>query len=416
MSKWFRVALGLVAAIYLVNCFTPLRLHVDMLRYFAIKDCVELGCPADSDAAKDYLPWGYTALLLLLSKCHLLHSFTLVFINCLYLFGGLYLVKKMIGPGSNAGLFLLLVLLNWTMIKFVMHPLSEMQYLFFSMLCLYFFCNYASTKNLSSLLFSFAAGGLAFLTRSVGISLIAALVAGLIWLYRKELLVLIRKNKVLVILMAVLVIGVAFFSRQLGLDHYTSVFHKQFTEGVTPGTILKWHFTEWSELFFNISIVKLFSYLSASIARLLFFIMGIVILAVFCWLLFTRARGIPFILKAYLVLYTILMFEWPFYDPRFWVPVFPLVVAVIIRSVPSGLNSKGRMRVVALVITGVYLVLGIVSAGYLTYTSLDRRVMARTHANGVYRNEYETVFFGEPQSDTARHIDPAVLSVIRRYN
>jgi len=57
-----------LAAIYLLNCVSHLRLHTDMLRYFAIKDCVELGCPPDSVAAKDYLPWGYTGLLLLLSK------------------------------------------------------------------------------------------------------------------------------------------------------------------------------------------------------------------------------------------------------------------------------------------------------------------------------------------------------------
>ena len=69
------------ALVYLVNCLTPLRLHVDMLRYFAIKDCVELGCPPDSAAAKDYLPWGYTGLLLFLSKLGILKSFVIVAIN-----------------------------------------------------------------------------------------------------------------------------------------------------------------------------------------------------------------------------------------------------------------------------------------------------------------------------------------------
>src|SRR4051812_22459970 len=91
--KW---SVYILAAVYLLNCFSPLRLHVDMLRYFAIKDCVELGCPPDSTAAKDYLPWGYTGLLLALSKIGLLKSFVLVLINCIYLGVSLYLIRKML--------------------------------------------------------------------------------------------------------------------------------------------------------------------------------------------------------------------------------------------------------------------------------------------------------------------------------
>ena len=55
MSKWFKVVLYGLVVVYLVNCLTPLRLHVDMLRYFAIKDCIEFGCPADSVAASWHL-------------------------------------------------------------------------------------------------------------------------------------------------------------------------------------------------------------------------------------------------------------------------------------------------------------------------------------------------------------------------
>src|ERR1700743_15258 len=119
---------GLVV-VYLLNCSTHLRLHVDMLRYFAIKDCGELGFPPDSVAAKDYLPWGYTALLLALSKVGLLKSSVLVLINCLYLFGGLFFVKKLFGSSIPPVAPFILILVNWTMIKFVTHPLSEMQYL-----------------------------------------------------------------------------------------------------------------------------------------------------------------------------------------------------------------------------------------------------------------------------------------------
>src|SRR6185437_7202266 len=171
-SSVLRWALYVLVAVYLVNCSTHLRLHVDMLRYFAIKDCVELGCPPNSVAAKDYLPWGYTALLLLLSKLGILKSSVLVFINCLYLFGGLYFAGKLACSTKTGLLPAVLVLLNWTTIKFVTHPLSEMQYLFFSLASLYYFHRYSEGKKAGYLILAFVAAGLAFVTRSVGVALV----------------------------------------------------------------------------------------------------------------------------------------------------------------------------------------------------------------------------------------------------
>ncbi len=415
LSKRNEQLIRLIAAtlilVYLINCFSPLRLHVDMLRYFAIKDCIELGCPPDSEAAKDYLPYGYTGLLLLLSKIGLLNSFVIVFINCAFLFGSIYLAKKVFDLSGKTHLFIAVVLLNWTTIKFTTHPLSEMQYLFFSMVSLYYFCKFTSTRSFVALFFSFIAAGLAFLTRSVGVALAAALVTGVIWQYREQLLLLIRKNKVVVLVLLIIIAGVAIFSKQLGLDHYTGVFSKQFDEGVGFKDILGWHFTEWSELVVNTSQSKVAAYLPASLSKTGFIITGIIFFAVFVFLLF-RNKKIPFIVKAYLVFYSILMFNWPFYDPRFWVPVLPLMAAVVIQTSFSVSKLSRNLQVTAF---AAYMLIGIVSIGYMTYTSLSKKVFARTQANGVYRNEYETVFFGKPQSDTARQINQEALHVIERY-
>src|ERR1700676_4532646 len=128
LLKW---SISILGFLFFLNCFTPLRLHYDMLRYFAIKDCIESKCPPGADP-NDYLPYGYTALLLLLSKLGILRSFSIVFVNCLYLFGGLFFVRKIFSYIRSPFFLIFLVLLNWTIIKFVTHPLSELQYLFFS--------------------------------------------------------------------------------------------------------------------------------------------------------------------------------------------------------------------------------------------------------------------------------------------
>src|SRR5450755_690381 len=188
--KWVIYILGFV---FFLNCFTPLRLHFDMLRYFAIKDCIESKCPPGADP-NDYLPFGYTALLLLLSKLGILKSFSIVFVNCIYLSGGLFFVRKIFNHIRSPFFLFFLVLMNWTIVKFVTHPLSELQYLFFSMAALYYFNNFIRNRNIRNLILAFLLAGLALLTRTVGIALLAAMLVTLIWEYKKQLIGLLKKN------------------------------------------------------------------------------------------------------------------------------------------------------------------------------------------------------------------------------
>jgi hypothetical protein len=400
------------ALFFKVNCFTPLRFHFDMIRYFAIKECIEIGCPPDSDAAKDYFPIGYTFLLLTLSKLGILKSFYLVLVNCIYLFTGLYLTKKIFEAEVSPFLFYTLALLNWTLIKFAVHPLSEMQYLFLSMSSLYFFYSYTKNKKLSNLVFAFGLGGLAFLTRTVGVTLVFALIAGLLWEYRKQLSLLIKRNKTLIFITIGILIAVLIFSRQLGLDHYTGVMSKQFKDGTGLLTIFGWHFTELTEISLNLSIARINALFSSGLVKIAFIIGGFVFIAAFIYLLYFQKNRIPFIVKCYMAFYGLLLFNWPFYDPRFWVPVIPVMVAVICQA-----SYRGKWLKAALAIPlFIYICSGVVSIGYITYTSFNKEVLARKQANGVYRNEYEIHFYGKPQSDTAKHIDPFLVHLLDKHD
>src|SRR5664279_716538 len=189
-TRMFKWSIYILGVLYFLNCFSPLRLHYDMLRYFAIKDCIESRCPPGADP-NDYMPYGYTTLLLLLSKLGILRSFSIICINCLYLFGGLYFTRKIFYYIRSPYFLFFLVLLNWTVIKFVTHPLSELQYLFFSLASVYAFYLFTQQKKIIHLVLAFLLAGLAFVTRTVGVSLVAALLAALIWEYRKELIGLI---------------------------------------------------------------------------------------------------------------------------------------------------------------------------------------------------------------------------------
>lgn len=411
-TRFLKWAVYILGFLFFLNCYTPLRLHFDMLRYFAIKDCIESKCPPGADP-NDYLPYGYTALLLLLSKLGLLKSFAIVFVNCLYLVGGLFFVKKIFTDICSPYFIFFLVLLNWTVIKFVAHPLSEMQYLFFSLAAVFTFYKFILNKNIRDLLIAFLMAGLAFLTRSVGITLIAAFVVSLIWEFRKQLLVIIRGKWILVVTILLCVSIVLYFSKQLGLNHYTGVLSKQFSGGLRVSDVIRWHFSEWGEITLNTSRFKVINLLPPNLGDLLFIILGILGIGGFIYICFIKKNRIPFIVKSYLFFYILLMFNWPFQDPRFWVPVVPLIAAVISQYS----FSKNRIFRLALILwLIVYSILGLVSIGYMTYTSFNKEELSKSQAKGVYRNEYETHFFGKPLSDTVTRVDPYLVDFLNKYD
>ncbi len=78
-------------------------------------------------------------------------------------------------------------------------------------------------------------------------------------------------------------------------------------------------------------------YLPGSMGKGLFVALEVII---FGWLMyntFSKRSRIPFYIRMYLVFYSVIIMNWPYYDPRFWVPVLPLLVVVILQT---PFNSK----------------------------------------------------------------------------
>ena len=409
-----KFALFFLIGIYFIDCFTPLRLHYDSVRYYLIKDCIEIGCPPDSDQAKDYFPYGYTANLLILSKLGILTSFTVVFTNSAFLLGGLYFLGKVFKKTVSPYMLFIVVLLNWLLVKFVTHPLSEMQYIFFSLASVYFFYKFTQERKIPQLLIALLFGWLAFVTRTVGVTLICAIGVGLIWEFKEQQLSFLKKNKILVslVLMAI-VTALIIFSRELGINHYAGVLSRHFKEAPFF-TRMGWRFMEWGELFINTPSNKVIDRLLGVTGLVIFIVIGLVIFSWFMYVLFSRKTGIPFFIKAYIIFYCIIMFNWPFNDPRFWVPVMPLMAAIVLHGLH--LNKNRIITNVSKFLQVVYILLGLFAAGYMVYSSFNKEFFARNQARGTYRNDYEMYFFGKIQSDTGKFVSPYVMGVLKRYN
>jgi hypothetical protein len=388
-------------ACYLINCFSPLRLEYDSIRYFALKDCLEHSCPPGFRAADDPHPYGYPVLLWLLSRMGLLYPFTIAFTNLLYLAGALYFTGKLFqrekGSSANRKLELgvILLLLGYPFIKYFAYPLSEMQYLFFSCGSLCFFRLYTDRgMRAGSLVLAFLFAGVAIFTRTAGIVLIPALLSGLVWHHRQ---VLLRRWKIIggMVLLAVAGLFVSLKYLAPGL-YMNSVRH------AGPGwkVLLGEHLAEWGELFLNVPAGKI-----AGIGRWMFVAAGLLLVAVVVYCLIRRRKKTPVTVSVYLVIYGLLIFCWPFFDVRFWIPVAPLIVMILVHVI----DARGPL-IRGLVI--LYVAAGLGAAGYSTYTAFNKRALARNQAGGRYRNEYEIHFSGKPLQDTVTPVDPYVLHIL----
>lgn len=405
-----------MALVYLVSCFTPLHIHFDSIRYYNIKDCIQYGCDPGSFAATDYLPYGYTGLLMGLSKVGLLNAFMITFVNCIYIFAGLYLVYRIFAGQVHPFLFAVLALFNWTVIKFVTHPLSEMQYIFVSSLSLFFFFQYTKKKSFLYLGLAFVFALLTVVTRTIGVSLMPALVLGVAYEYRNELKRVVQKNKLMLLVIVVLgIAGAVFSASKLKITDYSGLLKEAFDKGPAHffAENLSNHFSELTEVFFNMPASKLMGFLPGKLGPALFITIGVALLGWIMYNLFNKNSKIPFYIRMYLLFYSIILLNWPYYDPRFWVPVLPLLVVVVLQT-PFGIRPwlKGVSRLYL----AVYLALGLFAAAYSLYIGLDKHRFAQKQASGVYRNEYETEFFGKPQTDTATYIDQDVLKILKKYN
>jgi hypothetical protein len=243
--------------------------------------------------------------------------------------------------------------------------------------------------------------------------LVAALLIALIWEFRKELIGLIRKNRIAVLAVGVGIVVVLVFSRQLGLNHYTGVMSKQFKEGLRHSEVLKWHFSEWGEILLNTSKFKVIPHLPAGLGEVLFIVVGVLGICGFIYICFIKTNRVSFVVKAYLFFYMLLLFNWPFPDPRFWVPIIPLMAAVVSQTY---FPSRPWVKIPAFLYLMMYTLLGLASLGFMTFTSFDKREFSKTQAAGVYRNEYEVHFFGKPLSDTATRVDPNLVQFLNTYD
>ena len=129
--------------------------------------------------------------------------------------------------------------------------------------------------------------------------------------------------------------------------------------------------------------------------------------------LFVRANTIPLVVKYFLVLYSGIIFNWPFIEPRFWAILVPIAVAGFMQGeAPASPFS----RIMVFSYRAVYIVAGIASLLYYSYTSLNKQELSLKQDAGQWKNEYQTYFYGKPLSDSPAHVRAPILDLLKKYD
>ncbi|HYE55630.1 MAG TPA: hypothetical protein VD996_12330 [Chitinophagaceae bacterium] len=412
------VIISVLSLIYFANFFTPLRLTNDTVRYFNIKDWLEAGQPAGAPAGNDFLPHGYVWFLMLLSQLQIAKPFFIAAFHFLYLIGALWFVKRLLGSSFKFWHLAALCLLNWVTLKFVITPLSEMQFLFFSMGSLYFCDRSVTTKKAVHFVIALVFCIAAIITRTAGVVLLASFLITFFLAKRRDILNLARTSRLFIAGIIAGVVGVIILfhafrvvSNVRDYAYYFEPFLKSPLSFI--GNNIRNHLIDLSAISLNAPSSHLnFLGIPVLLLRLIYLVTGLLTLGWVFYLLFRRSNKVSLLIKVYLVCYTLLVLNWPFFEPRFWLPAVPLMMAVVLQE-QKLTNSFTKYFLSAYRL--VYILVGFTALGYYTYTSHNKKALSVKQDAGVWKNEYETYFFGKPQTDTTAVIREPIMNILKKY-
>lgn len=399
---------GIVATLYLANCFTHFRLTNDTLRYFTLTETLAGVRAPDPSTQKEFLPYGYVFFLLILYKLKILCSFSICICQLAFLVGSLYFVRNLF-PAVKVIPLILFMVLNWSTLRYVITPLSEMQFLFFSTGSLYFFRRYELTNRFMFLLLVVVFVVISVFTRTVGFVLVIAFFSALAIKHSKQILFWLRHRTIYALLvLAIVVTATIYFLMQPKFVAYLGYFFRPLLHNSWNFSLLviRLHFADWAELFVNIPASKTVSWVPTSIVLALFIIAGIFFLVFILRRLLSKQASIPLFIKIYVIAYGLLIFNWPFFEARFWFPILPLLGGIALTPL-----SKEPIIFKKFIIfyRYYYLLTGLFVLSYYSYLSFDKDALARLHDAGIWKNEYRLHFYNDSYenlkvNDKAVHI------------
>ena len=413
-----KVQLGvmlILVAIYFLQAATPLRLHPDTVVFLSVAETAEHGGGFLYHGQPTVFPPGYPALLALLIRLHLAHVWVIVSLSVLSLAIGLLAVRAIIesaGFGEHIALGVcILSLLSFVFVKYSAIPLSDTLYFGLSMCCL------AAMKQPRSSGFrlrrTIACGALLIASvcvRRVGIALIPAMVYLLMFecdvrAYAMRLSARMKGAVVLLAACAGALVAYVIYGTSTLRDFTASLKgHALADMGLR---ILTHRLKELGEMALNVPAAAL-----PPIGQHLLTALGVLVFLLVCGGVASRRKQFG-VLEAYFIAYVAILFVWPFADPRFWLPVIPLLVAysgLSLQRLVQGTMASGLLRGYVV----LFAVLGLVTLATSTALTFSGSRFPEAYAYKEFHSTYCAEWHCQGNFDATK-VDQDGLHLLRTY-
>ncbi|MEO7685258.1 MAG: hypothetical protein ABIU86_15115 [Gemmatimonadaceae bacterium] len=362
------VALLALAALYLVQCVSPLRLESDAVDYLSTAAAMVDG----RVLPKVPFPHGYPYIIATLDRLGLGSASFFVFANCVFLALGLWATWRIFSDYSACVRMWIVIatLLALSVVKSVAAPLPEAAFFGTSMLSLAAAStalSAAGPKRWGWFALSVAAAAFALSIRVVGVALIPTLLwAG--WCAFSNAPHTTRPQRrvgVTIIVLLVLAAVALAFSRLsiiIGyLEHpaYWYVYGglKSPVGGRAYGML-----AGLGQMIVNLPLSRFHSlapaFAAAGLAAMVLLVLG------------RRKPGRLTITGIYLGFYLGVLAFWPYDSPRLWMPVTPLIAAHVVITLDRARN-KSAMRLLVPLYAAWFALTGIAALAYTTRISLS---------------------------------------------
>jgi hypothetical protein len=418
-----RGAVVIFVALYVLQIFSPLRLNTDSGRFLSMAISAVDGHGFVANGQPDAFPEGYPLLLAGLIRSGLGSTLWINTFNILCVLGSVLLFHRILAlrPAVDQPARMVLCLLplaSWVWIKHAAIPLSENPYLLLSMAALLLASHAHLAAAGCSWVWWLGALLLALATyrvRTVGITLVAAI--GVVAIRPVTWYVATKKRRPAIafagalFLIAVLTLVWRWFQAAPAASPSSS-YLAQARVGRENGWLpylassFGSHLRELGEMFLNLPASR-FPSLGP-----LFSIAGAVGFSVFVVGIPRLARRFP-VLAAYAGLYAALILVWPFYDPRFWMPLFPVMLLCGWLALENAI-SHAAMRGVLMVWVVAFVALGLGAQLLNVQISLAGPQFPLLYGDGTTRDTYR-VAFGQIAASDASVIDERALRLLLRF-
>jgi hypothetical protein len=416
--RFYQSAILILALGYLLQVVTPLRLHPDTVVLLSVADSVAHGGRFQLNGQPTVFPPGYPAFVALLLKLRLAHNWVLIGFNVISLFVGLWAVCYVLMRRIFDTIFPVLNVclvssLSFVFIKYSTIPLTDAGFFGIAMCCL------AVMESVSQVRFGrqfwqriiacWALAVAALALRRVGLALIPALLWSMF--SHEELRMCIRRLSNRTKIAIVLGVGCASaFTAWIVAetstlrDRQAVLMGHSLTDVVSQ--VFSFRLRELGEMTFNSPFFTLPPSIQPAVP-----LVGALLLSLVVGGMVLKLEIRP--TTVYLCSYSLIIFSWPCYDPRFWLPVIPLLVAyswLSIRRIMRDTFCWEMFRVVYLTLFGV---MGIMTLRSSTAVTLSGSEFPNIYREQYYHSTYCAVF--PSCNEGPPKVDEAALRVFRTF-